>query len=1061
MAPPLPTSSRPSRRAPTVLALALLLAAPGARAQGAPAPVPAGAPSPGAPVAIRVKSDAGGLRLSVDGKDFMVLGMNWDYFPIGTNYNYSLWSQPDDVIEAALGREMPLLRRMGVNAIRQYAGIPPRWVRYIYERWGIWTVVNPTVGRYGMTVDGTWMPQVDYSSPRIRALLKAEVLSLVEQFRGTPGMLMWLLGNENNYGLSWSSFEIEALPAGERDAARARHLYSLLGEIIREVKARDPAHPVAIANGDLQYVDLIARECQGLDVLGANVYRGASARDLFQVVHDKLGVPVMFTEFGADAFDARRGREDDVTQARYLVAQWKEIYEQSAGKGGVGNAIGGFVFQWADGWWKYMQESNLDVHDTNASWPNAGYAEDYVEGANNMNEEWWGICAKGPPDGRGLFDLYPRTAYYALQEAFRLPPYAPGTDRAAIERHFDAIDLGALAGRYQAASASLAVAELARVRLTGVRLHLETYSTGGKGQWARPDVPNGGKGFDHTESLFVDAAVEPTAQVKGTVSLNVLGNVARNPIDEIFYEKRGWPIQVVTPNPDGTLPCTAAPSGQITCATTTELRDVERVKLYKAGLAWDDPWFHLDGFYRTGHYHWGYEGDLFGLYREANYGENLDIYQGEAPFGVEVAGKQALTGLKVAFGPQLWWGANPAVMAKYQRRLGRFGLTAMFQQDVALLASGAPSGVPISTTRNRVAALGVTTAVGPANLEAGLLWSGSPKLDAPFHPEGSSTATDHVVALDALGAKAKVTVEGGGLHWYAQSAFMGLVADAGPDPRVTFTGWTLKDSGSGNQGNFLTGLAWNVGQFQIAPNVLWQKPLVGPGQSISGGARHSDVDPFAVRANRETVAGELLLTFDPTPATWPWQWDNDLREDAPFMASLDFSYRHQPTTTDAAFYYLADGKTRLAFNGGQPAADVWEVRGRVVAVARPDLRLVAHLWAGTGQANGDSARLVQRYGADARLTWRSLVGQGFVKLDDWGPYDYHRDFNLTYPLQVMGDLSYVLGPARWLWQQQTRLGVRGTLRTLDWHSARYVVDPADLSKTGLEYELRTYLVVTL
>ena len=30
----------------------------------------------------------------------------------------------------------------------------------------------------------------------------------------TPGVLMWLLGNENNYGLSWTSFEIEALPRG-------------------------------------------------------------------------------------------------------------------------------------------------------------------------------------------------------------------------------------------------------------------------------------------------------------------------------------------------------------------------------------------------------------------------------------------------------------------------------------------------------------------------------------------------------------------------------------------------------------------------------------------------------------------------------------------------------------------------------------------------------------------------------------------------------------------------------------------------------------------------------
>ncbi len=90
----------------------------------------------------------------------------------------------------------------------------------------------------------------------------------MDAFRDTPGLLMWLLGNENNYGLAWTSFEIEALPEGERDAARARYLYSLFGEVIVAIKARDPDAPVAIANGDIQYIDLIAEECKGLDVLG-------------------------------------------------------------------------------------------------------------------------------------------------------------------------------------------------------------------------------------------------------------------------------------------------------------------------------------------------------------------------------------------------------------------------------------------------------------------------------------------------------------------------------------------------------------------------------------------------------------------------------------------------------------------------------------------------------------------------------------------------------------------------------------------------------------------------
>ncbi|MBK9519355.1 MAG: hypothetical protein IPO09_18825 [Anaeromyxobacter sp.] len=532
------------------LLLALLAPPPALAEPPAAAPATAAAAAAPGPNVVRVVSGPDGARLTVDGKPFMVLGMNWDYFPIGTNYNYDFWGQPDDVIEAALANEMTLLRRMGVNAVRLYTGIPARWITHIHQRYGIYTVLNHTVGRYGYTLDGTWIANVDYSSPRFREAVKAELAALVEAYQGTPGLLMWLLGNESNYGLSWSSFEIEALPQGERESAKARHLYSLFGEIIRATKARDPNHPVSIANGDLQYIDLIAQECQGLDVLGTNVYRGKSMGDVYDVVKAKLGVPVMFTEFGADAFDAKRGREDDLTQARYLLAQWQEIYEQAAGQGRAGNAIGGLIFQWSDGWWKFKQETNLEVQDTNASWPNGGYKEDHVEGENNMNEEWWGLCAKGAPDARGLYELQPRTAYYALQQAFRLDPYAAGTTPAAIAAHFGAITPEELAFRYQASKAAGAAAALSMIRLTDARLSFETYSTGGNSRWQRPDAPSGGRGFDHTESFYATVQVQPTEKVTGKVEFNVLGNVAQNPIDEIFYERRGKPVHAVVLRPE-------------------------------------------------------------------------------------------------------------------------------------------------------------------------------------------------------------------------------------------------------------------------------------------------------------------------------------------------------------------------------------------------------------------------------------------------------------------------------------------------------------------------------
>ena len=143
---------------------------------------------------------------------------------------------------------------------------------------------------------------------------------------------------------------------------------------------------------------------------------------------------------------------------------------------------------------------------------------------------------------------------------------------------------------------------------------------------------------------------------------------------------------------------------------------------------------------------------------------------------------------------------------------------------------------------------------------------------------------------------------------------MGLVADAGPTAILTFTGWNLKDTGSGNQINVLTGLAVNVGDCQIGPNFLWQKPIVGPmphSDDLAGTAgrpRNVLDDPFAVRGNRETTGGELMLTYDPTPATWIWAWDNDVREDANLAASLGFVYKRHHTTADAGLFISDTGR---------------------------------------------------------------------------------------------------------------------------------------------------------
>jgi len=69
-----------------------------------------------------VEEGEDGWRLLVNDEPLMVNGMNWDYFPIGTNYNYSIWNESPEFIMEALDNEMGLLQNMGVNAIRVYTG---------------------------------------------------------------------------------------------------------------------------------------------------------------------------------------------------------------------------------------------------------------------------------------------------------------------------------------------------------------------------------------------------------------------------------------------------------------------------------------------------------------------------------------------------------------------------------------------------------------------------------------------------------------------------------------------------------------------------------------------------------------------------------------------------------------------------------------------------------------------------------------------------------------------------------------------------------------------------
>ncbi|MFT5250605.1 MAG: hypothetical protein ACI93P_002347, partial [bacterium] len=161
---------------------------------------------------VSVMKNDEGMKLVVDGKDFIVNGINWDYVPVGSTVtDPGIWIKSDEIIKAAIDGEMSLLRNMGVNAIRTY-NIHPKWVTYIYENYGIYTMPNITFGAYGLTLNGIWTPQTDYSDPATLEVLMAEAIGLVNTYKEIPGILMYMLGNENNYHLSWTSAETADIP---------------------------------------------------------------------------------------------------------------------------------------------------------------------------------------------------------------------------------------------------------------------------------------------------------------------------------------------------------------------------------------------------------------------------------------------------------------------------------------------------------------------------------------------------------------------------------------------------------------------------------------------------------------------------------------------------------------------------------------------------------------------------------------------------------------------------------------------------------------------------------
>ncbi len=985
--------------------------------------------------------DANGWKLQVDGEDFFVKGVVWGYAPKGTNYTYNLWDESDEFIERVIDQDLGMMAKAGATAIRQFSTTPPRWVTYIYETHGIMTVINPLMGRYGADIDGIWIPTTDYSDERTREVLKSDVLREVEKYKDVPGVLMFALGNESNYGLSWSSFEIENLPEGEQYREKAKFLYSLFGEVIRAGKEIAPDHLFTIVNGDIQYLDLIAKHASEMDVLGVNAYRGISFENeaagvsLWRDVKEGFDRPVVFMEFGSDAFNARDFAEDEAGQASFLRGQWQEIYNKSYGNGQEGNAIGGFVFEWRDEWWKYRQTENLDVHDRTASWENGGYTFDHVEGQNNMNEEWFGITRIGDIDAFGVYQTEPRMAYDVLAEIWQTNPY--GHTQTAINRMINAVDLDLLELKSDIRKLKSAEKQNNKFRLVGGSFQGEFFVQGFEGE-----IDEDGEdslGFTDGQMANFDFAFQPTSRIKGDFTVNLLANVAHSNF-EFRYGDRGLPITVEVLE---TTEASADDTGTVSVVRTeTDLESNERIEIYDFQASYEDNNFDLLAFYHVPRFRWGHNGDFFGLLRETTDMEGQDIWNAKAPYGFEYVGKKKTDGLRIVAGPEIYWGANPKAMFKYD-----FGnndqYTFIFSEDIARRDDSSSATEATERQSHQTTLYGKFNLSGDMKLELGGIVASTEKVGDEYdRVEDDEILVDEIEDKDTLGFRVKLTF---GLTDSAEAYlglnYAGLVADGGD--QMTEWGTELPYSALGNKREIDGGIRFNMGDYTIYPRLLYREnlvdanPTIGPvttGTTLSTGIdpRNRDDDPFAVLDNREAASAEIYFTYDPTPATWFYVWDVDMQEDAPFAFNLGLTATQYDTDTDANLFFFEEGNTNASFGQGLEDEEVWLLKSKMIFNPERGLKYIANVHAGKKQTSGQPGEdAIEFFSLDGKvIVDKTHIYEAYIKVDDFGPYDFYEQFNLAYPLQLKFEYARLLDPLRDE-LKSSKVGVKFFYRELD------------------------------
>ncbi|MBN1823341.1 MAG: hypothetical protein JW803_03370 [Endomicrobiales bacterium] len=345
-----------------------------------------------------VRFSNGDWQLEVDGKPYFVRGMAYSPNKVGlspdrgtlnasrdwmfADFNkngvidapYEAWVDKNRNNRQNKGEEnvgdFHLMKDMGVNTLRLYHHFDfnKKLLMEGYKNYGFMYLMGDFIGMYATASGADWFTGTDYTNPvQIKKMLES-VKRMVEEYRNEPYILMWVLGNENNYGAPG----VPGSEAGNGCRARLQPeaYYSFVNRAAKLVKSLDPKkRPVAICNGDILYLDICAENAPEIDIFGVNSYRGKEGfGSLWQDVKNVYDKPVVVTEYGCSAYHPSWPRKKyEAAQAEYIKGNWMDIENNFAGSG-FGNALGGMLFEWTDEWWKANADLPERIQKQHREW---------------------------------------------------------------------------------------------------------------------------------------------------------------------------------------------------------------------------------------------------------------------------------------------------------------------------------------------------------------------------------------------------------------------------------------------------------------------------------------------------------------------------------------------------------------------------------------------------------------------------------------------------------------------------------------------------------------------